>query len=132
MFRKTIAHALVIALGLLFVGAPSAAAKSKEEKAVAFAAKVKAEIAKLGTGPDAHIEVKLRDKTKLKGYISKVGDDSFALTDPKTGAETSVPYPSVTKATGANMPLGAKIAIGVLAGLGVILIIAWIAYAAGG
>jgi hypothetical protein len=131
MFRKTIAHVLVIALGLLFVGVPSAAAKSKAEKAAEFAAKVKAEIAKLGTGPDARIEVKLRDKTKLKGYISKVGEDSFAVTDPTTSAETNVPYPSVTKATGANMSTGAKIAIGVLAGLGVLLIIFWIAYAAG-
>lgn len=131
MFRKTITHVLVIALGLLFVGAPSASAKSKAEKAAEFAAKVKAEITKLGTGPDARIEVRLRDKTKLKGYISKVGDDSFVMTDPNTSAETNVPYPSVTKATGANMSTGAKIAIGVLAGLGAVFLVLWIIYAAG-
>ena len=130
MFRKLIVHVLVSALCLLFIGALSVAAKSKEEKAAVLAAKVKTEIAKLGTGPDARIEVKLRDKTKLKGYVSKVGEDSFVITDVKTGAETNVPYPAVTKATGANMSTGAKIVIGVLAGLGVVLIIAWIAFAA--
>ncbi len=130
MFRKSIAHFLVGAFFFSFIGVPSIAAKSKEEKAAEFAAKVKTEIAKLGTGPDARIEVKLRDKTKLKGYVSKVGDDSFALTDPNTGAETNVPYPSVTKATGANMPTGAKIAVGVLAGIGAVFLVLWIIYAA--
>ena len=130
MFRKSIVHVLVGSLCLLLVGVPSVSAKSKEEKAAELAAKVKTEIAKLGTGPDALIEVKLRDKTKLKGYISKVGEDSFVIADVKTGAETNVPYPAVTKATGANMSTGAKIVIGVLAGLGVVLIIAWIALAA--
>ena len=130
MFRKLIVHVLVSALCLLFIGALSVAAKSKEENAAVLAAKVKTEIAKLGTGPDARIEVKLRDKTKLKGYVSKVGEDSFVITDVKTGAETNVSYPAVTKATGANMSTGAKIVIGVLAGLGVVLIIAWIALAA--
>jgi hypothetical protein len=130
MFRKTIAHILVLALGLLFVGSPSAFAKSKAEKAAEFAAKVKTEIAKLGTGPDARIEVKLRDKTKLKGYISKVGENSFAIADPDTNAETNVPYPNVTKATGANMSTGAKIAIGVLAGIGAVFLVLWLVYLA--
>lgn len=131
MFRKSIVHAVVTALFLSFIGVPCIAAKSKEEKAAELAAKVKTEITKLGTGPDARLEVKLRDKTKLKGYVSKVGDDSFALTDPNTGAETNVPYPSVTKATGANMSTGAKIAIGVLAGIGAVFLVLWIIYAAG-
>lgn len=130
MLRKITAHFLMIAMCLLFVGVPSATAKSKAEKAAELAAKVKAGIAKLGVGPDVHIEVKLHDKTKLKGYISKVGEDSFAITDPNTGAETNVPYPSVTKATGANMSTGAKIAIGVLAGVGAVFLVLWIIYAA--
>lgn len=122
MFRKPIVHVLVSALFLSFIGVPSVTAKTKEEKAAAFAAKVKREIAKLGTGPDARIEVKLRDKTKLKGYVSQVGEDSFVITDATTGTETNVPYPNVTKATGANMSTGEKITIIVL--LGVIVALA--------
>jgi hypothetical protein len=123
MSRKIIAHVLVSALTVLFVGVPNVAAKSKAEKAAEFAAKVKREIAKLGTGPDAQIEIRLRDKTKLKGYVSKVGEESFAITDPNTGAETNVPYPSVTKAKGANMSTGATITIVVLAAIIVVVAI---------
>jgi hypothetical protein len=125
MCRKTLAHVLIITLSLLFVSEPSASAKSKAEKAAEFGAKVKRELAKLGTGPEARIEVKLRDKTKLKGYISKLGEDSFAITDPKTGTETNVLYPNVTKATGANMSTGAKIAIVIGIGIGVLFLV-WI------
>ncbi|MBL8203267.1 MAG: hypothetical protein JNM09_03495 [Blastocatellia bacterium] len=130
MFRKTTVYVLTVALCLLVVGVPNVAAKSKAEKAAEFAAKVKTNIAKLGTGPDARIEVKLRDKTKLKGYISQVGTDSFVITDPETKAETNVPYPNVAKATGQNMSTGAKIAIGVLAGIGAVFLVLWIIYAA--
>jgi uncharacterized membrane protein YdfJ with MMPL/SSD domain len=122
MCRKSIVHILVSALLISLVTLPSFA-KTKEEKAAELTAKVKREIVKLGTGPDARIEVKLRDKTKLKGYISQVGENSFAITDPTTGAETNVSYPNVTKATGANMSTGAKIAIVALVGVALVLAI---------
>jgi hypothetical protein len=124
MCRKSIVHILVSALLISLVALPSFA-KTKEEKAAEFAAKVKTEIAKLGTGPEARIEVKLRDKTKLKGYVSKVGENSFAITDPKTGAETDVPYPNVTQAKGNNLHPGAIIAISVGITVAVIFIIAY-------
>ena len=83
-----------------------------------FAEKVKAGIGKLGTGTDARIEVKLRDKTKLKGYISEAGEDSFVVVDEKTGAASTVAYSQVKQVKGNNLSTAAKIAIGV----GVILI----------
>lgn len=125
MFRKTIVHVLVGALFLAFSGVPSVAAKSKAEKAAEFAGKVKREIAKLGTGPDARIEVKLSDKTKLKGYVSKVGEDSFAITEPTTGAETNVPYPNVTQVKGNNLNAGVIVALSVGITLAVIFILAY-------
>ena len=67
---------------------------TKEEKR---AAKAKALIAKLGTGPDARIGVKLRDKTDLDGYVSEAGDDHFVVTNSKTGAVTTVMYSQVEK-----------------------------------
>ena len=45
-------------------------ANSKIESEAEFSAKVKAEIMKLGIGTDARIKVKLRDDSKLKGYVS--------------------------------------------------------------
>lgn len=101
------------------------AAKSKAEQEARFAAKVKAGIARLGTGPEAHIEVKLRDNTKLKGYVSAVTDAGFVVTDQQTGTATPVAYPQVKQAKGNNLSQGARIAIGVgiALALGVILAI---------
>ncbi|MBS1810399.1 MAG: hypothetical protein JST84_19705 [Acidobacteria bacterium] len=125
MFRKIMAHLLIVALCLLFIGVPDVAAKSKEEKAAEFAAKVKTEIAKLGIGPDARIEVKLRDKTKLKGYVSQAGAESFFVTVAKTGAETEIPYPAVTQVKGNNLHSGVIIALSVGITLAVLFILAY-------
>jgi hypothetical protein len=73
------------------------AASGGQEKEAKQLAEVKNKIAHLGTGPDARVEVKLRDKTKLKGYVSKIGDDDFTITDRKSGAATTVRYAQVEK-----------------------------------
>lgn len=81
---------------------------------------MKASIAKLGVGEDVRITVKLKDKTKLSGYLSQVKDDSFVVNDLKTGAPTTVAYAQVTKVQGHNLSSGAKIAI-VVGGVALII-----------
>jgi hypothetical protein len=112
MFKKVLSLALV---GFLFsvAGVRLAYAGSKEEKATRFAEKVKEGISKLGTGAEARIEVKLRDKTKLKGYVSEAGEDSFVIVDEKTGATSTVTYAQVKQVKGNNLSTAAEIAIGV-------------------
>jgi len=117
MFKKVLCLVLV-GFVLSVAGVRTAYAGSKEEKETRLAGKVKEGISKLGTGPAAHIEVKLRDKTKLKGYVSEAGEDSFVIADEKTGAVSSVPYSQVQQVKGNNLSKAAKIAIGV----GVILL----------
>jgi hypothetical protein len=58
-------------------------------------AKIRAAVQKLGVGRDARVEVKLRDKTKLKGYISAAEQDSFTLADSKTGSTQNISYTEV-------------------------------------
>jgi hypothetical protein len=99
-------------------GGRLAYAGSKEEKEIRFAEKVKAGISKLGTGTEARIEVKLRNKTKLKGYVTEAGEDSFVIVDEKTSATSRVTYSQVKQVKGNNLSKGAEIAIGV----GVILL----------
>lgn len=117
MFKKVLSVALV---GFLFgvSGLGPVYASSKEEKATRLEEKVKAGISKLGTGSDARVEVKLRDKTKLKGYVSEAGEDNFVVVDEKTGASSTVPYVQVKQVKGNNLSTAAEIAIGV----GVILL----------
>ena len=86
--------------------------------------KVKAFVAKRGTGPKAKVNVKLKDKTKLKGYISQAGDDSFTLADSKTGQTRTLAYQDVAeiKKPG-GLPLLAKIGIGIGAVIGVLALV---------
>ena len=57
-----------------------ALAGTKAEKETKRVEKVRTQIAKLGTGKDALVRVELRDKTKLEGYLSEVGADTFVVT----------------------------------------------------
>jgi len=120
MYKKLLS--LVLA-GLLVnvVGVKFAYASAKEEKRAEATEKVKAGIARLGVGEAAQVEVKLRDNTKLKGYVREAGPDSFVVVDAKSGAATEVPYPQVKQVKGNNLSTGAKIAIGVGIAVGVIL-----------
>ncbi|HYX28465.1 MAG TPA: hypothetical protein VE863_07855 [Pyrinomonadaceae bacterium] len=108
------------------VCATFATANPKPDKDAQLAGKIKAGIAKLGTGPQAHVELKLRDGTRLKGYVSEVSDDHFVVIDWKTGASTTVPYPQVKQVKGNNLSTGAWVAIGIAAivGITVLLLIA--------
>ena len=112
MFKKVLSLALVGFL-LSVAGLRLVYAGSKEEKATRFAEKVKEGISKLGTGAESRIEVKLRDKTKLKGYVSEAGEDSFVIVDEKTGATSTVTYPQVKQVKGNNLSTAAEIALGV-------------------
>ncbi|MGI8469820.1 MAG: hypothetical protein ACR2N3_15375 [Pyrinomonadaceae bacterium] len=60
MLKKTLSMLLAILLVNLAV-TPSVFANNNPEKDARFAAKVKTEIAKLGVGTDAKVEVKLKD-----------------------------------------------------------------------
>ena len=124
MFKAVLSLALATLVTTCLVAQP-AYGESKGDKESRRAEKIKAGITQLGTGEQARIEVKLTDKTKLKGYVSEATDDHFVVVDAKTGAATSVTYGQVQQARGNNLSTGAKIAIGVgiLAGILAILLI---------
>ena len=124
MFKKLFSLALVVLL-INLAGVRLAYADSKEEKQARFAEKVKTSVLKLGTGEAARVKVKLRDKTKLEGYISAADGESFTVTNSKTGAATQVAYPQVKSVMGNNLSTKAKIAIGVGIAAAVILLILW-------
>lgn len=117
MFKRVLCLVLVGFL-LSLAGVRPAYARSKEEQETRLAEKVKEGISKIGTGAAAHVEVKLRDKTKLKGYVSEAREDSFVIVDEKTNATSTVAYSQVQQVKGNNLSTAAKIAIGV----GVILL----------
>lgn len=116
MFKKLLSFVLV---GLVMqVGfTQSVAANPNPEKEAQLAERVKAGIARLGVGEGARVQVKLRDKRKLKGYVSEANAESFTVVDAKTGAATQVAYPQVKTVKGNNLSEGEKalIFLGVVA-----------------
>ena len=125
MFKKVCS--VVLSALLLQAAAVPAFAGTKAEKEARRAEKVRAQVVKLGTGKDALVRVELRDKTKLEGYVSGVGDESFVITN-KAGVATVVTYPQVKKAQGHNLTTGEKIIIGIGIGVAIVLLILWHEY----
>ncbi len=58
------------------------------------AEKIKIQIAKFGT-KGRLTEVKRKDKTKIKGYITEIKENEFVLVSKKNGASTTVSYTEV-------------------------------------
>ena len=123
---KKLLTMLVAFLMFTAVSVHPVAAATKAEKEARFAGKVKTGIEKLGVGSDARVEVKLRDKTRLKGFISETSENGFVVTDLKTGASNTVAYADVSKVKGNNLNTGAKIAIGIGIGVGITLLVLWL------
>jgi hypothetical protein len=72
MLRKSLALALIASV-IHAAGVGPSLASSQADRQVRLAAKVKAAVSQLGLGEEARIAVKLKDKTKLTGYLSQVG-----------------------------------------------------------
>lgn len=109
MTKRLIALTLALLLG--HAGAAAASAKTKAEKDVEMAGKVRQAVLSLGTGEQARVKVRLRDGSKLEGYVVGAGDAAFTVVSAKTGAARVVPYPQVGQVKGNNLSTGAKIAI---------------------
>jgi hypothetical protein len=108
---------------LTVLGLKTAQAQTGKDAQLTLEARGK--VQKLGLGRDARVEVKLRDSTKLKGYISEAGQDSFTVTDSKTGAAQSVAYRDVAqvKKPGSGLSTRAWIIIGAAAVAAVVVAI---------
>lgn len=94
MLKRIFVSALSIILLAATAGVQLVWAQSNAD---ATAAKARAKVASLGVGPNAKVEVKLQDTTKLKGYISATEQDSFTVRDSRTGSTTTVRYADVAE-----------------------------------
>src|SRR5262249_53500231 len=121
MFRKSVTVVLIAAL--VNICAVFASAKTTAEKEAQRVAKIKPALQKLGVGEKARVNVKLKDDTKLEGDVSEAGEESFAVTNPETGATTTLTYPQVGQVKGHNLSTGAKIGIGVGVAIAIAVIV---------
>lgn len=100
--------------------ADSASAQTKQARQ---SAKAKAEVQKRGVGEKSRVRVTLRDGSELKGYISNIGDDSFSLTEPRSGKVVTMSYAEVKSVKGPGLSKPAEVVIGVGLVAAVVLVI---------
>ena len=105
MARQLIA---VVLMGLVVSTPLVAQTRSAGDKDSRFAQKVKDGVKTLGTGPEARVRVRLRDKTRLSGYVRQAGEESFDVVNSKTGLAATVPYTQVRTIRGRNVSVGSR------------------------
>src|SRR3989442_7844983 len=94
MFKKFLSLALTGSLISMVTLVP-ASAQSQTETDARQTEKVKARILKLGIGKKARVEVRLKDNTRLNGYVSEITEDHFNVADANAGVAATVPYAQV-------------------------------------
>ncbi len=109
--------AIVLLLHMFILPARSIAAPAADLKR---ALKIRSQIQALGVGEQARLEVKLKDGSRLKGYVNEARDECFIMTEDANNRVVTVPYPQVRQAKGHNLSTGTKILIGI----GVLVIVA--------
>jgi len=106
---------LLVFIGLLMfaTNAETISAQTKSDNSASTVEKIKTNVLRRGIGEKKRVRIKMLDGTKMKGYISQTGEDSFNLTDSKTKQTTTVAYRDVAQVKGQGLSNGAKIVIGV-------------------
>jgi small nuclear ribonucleoprotein (snRNP)-like protein len=99
---------LTILLVTLALHVPVNANTGKDAK---FAAKVKTAITEVGIGSNARVDIKLRNKRKIKGYVTEKTKSSFVVMEDTTGLSTEIPYSQVKQIKGKNNLTGEEIAL---------------------
>jgi hypothetical protein len=130
MFKKYLVFSLIV-LVFNFVGGRLVFAQTQNDKSVKLTQKIKTKVAKFGSGEKSKVKVELLNQTKIKGYISAIDDDSFTITDKKTGAATKIDYANTKKVmSGKGLSTAAKIgiAVGIAVPLTIILTLFGIRY----
>jgi hypothetical protein len=112
MFRRYLVVMLTGALLLTASGFQHVRAQGvSDTKAIE---KTRTKVQKIGVGGNARVEVKLRDNTQLKGFISDASQDSFTVVDTKTGSSRTVSYAdtSAVNKAGGGLSMKSLIIIG--------------------
>jgi len=77
----------------------------------ADAARIKIEVEKRLAHKKNHVNIELRNGSKLKGRIEQADENKFTIREDKTNQRTELVYGDVAKVKGQGLGKGAKIAI---------------------
>ena len=99
MIKRYLVVTLSVIVSAMNFGLPSTATA----QSTTDIEKIRAKVQTLAASKESQVEVKFRDRTKLKGSIESAEPLSFTLKDPKAGTSHSIAYSeveSVSKASG--------------------------------
>ncbi|MEP6643500.1 MAG: hypothetical protein ABJA69_03310 [Acidobacteriaceae bacterium] len=113
---KQSALLLVAVLTLNSLAFPQSTRLPKASRTV----QVKGDVQRRGMGEKSRVKVKLLSNAEVKGYISKIEDSSFGVTDQKTRQLTTIAYADVEKIQGPGLPTIAK--VGIVVGAAVLIV----------
>lgn len=77
---------------------------------------VKSALWKIGEGAETKVEVKLRDGSKVRGYIGNLGSQTFTLVDPAVSLTRELKYREVRWVSEKKLSSSTAILIGFVAG----------------
>jgi hypothetical protein len=117
MLRTLLSFVLV---GLLMLGLNTAPVMAAQENDDAKAVdNLRLKVAKLGVGEKARLTVRMKDGTKIKGFIAQAGTDDFSVRDGHTGDPRIILYRDVARiednrghSTLRNVLIGVGIGVG--------------------
>lgn len=121
MFRRALAVMISGILWSAAIGHQPALAQAQE--ATRAAEEARSTVQRLGAGTKTRVEVRLQDGTRLRGPVSAAGEDTFTITDSKTGQPRTVAYADVArvKKSGGGLSARSWVIIGAAAAAAVIV-----------
>ena len=92
----------------------------------ADAARIKIEVEKRLAHKKNHVNIELRNGSKLKGRIEQADENKFTIREDKTNQRTELVYGDVAKVKGQGLGKGAKIAIVVVSAVVVLGVVVYL------
>ncbi len=122
MFRRFFAVMLAGVVFFSAFGIKRAGAQTKDKATE----KIKSKVRKIGVGTNARVEVKLRDNTQMRGYITESNQDSFTMFDKYSGSNKTISYADATQVKKGGSAFSAKSLI-IMGAVAAGIAITWIA-----
>ena len=131
MLKTHLSWLVAVMLLLVTVTNPDVAGQSASQAGaqVPTVEAVKSRVARLGVGAKAKATIRLKNGTKVKGYIAQADEEDFVMRDRKTDSPTTIRYADVLKveenkghSTARNIAIGVAVGVGaVLAIIGIVI-----------
>jgi hypothetical protein len=122
MTRSVMLMLLASIFSCFSLSSPAQTGKKTNDETAYRTDNIRQQVAKIGTGPKARVEVKLSNRSSYVGYISEANATSFVVVD-KAAKSNSINYADVASLYHSGGKTGLWIAVAAGAGLAVALLI---------